>query len=150
MSSNSKRMIQKKKKSLEPWIGACLRTDSQGFTNDEAMDWSEPPAVFLFFFLTSIQKKWDTSRYAYPSVSPRIPVRVQYPALIRHLCAVSLQRRWRDNLRHTWLPTSNIFRHLILVLGHGSFRSISWKNNKLLLPACVPYVDRSMPVEEHV
>jgi hypothetical protein len=52
--------------------------------------------------------------------------------------------------RHTWLPTSNIFRHLILVLGHGSFRSISWKNNKLLLPACVPYVDRSMPVEEHV
>jgi hypothetical protein len=55
--------------------------------------WSIPACsscVLIFQF----GKKWDTSRYAYPSVSMRIPVLMQYSALIRHLWAVSLHHRW--------------------------------------------------------
>jgi hypothetical protein len=93
-----------KKKSLEPWIGACLRTDSQRFTNDEAMDWSFPEVslrvpscvlIFFHYYFNSAKMGYFTIR-----VSQRIPVRVQYPALIRHLCAVSLQRSLACEIQH--------------------------------------------------
>jgi hypothetical protein len=62
---------------------------------ERAMDWSFPevslrvPSCVLIFFHYFNSEKMG---YFTIRVSPRIPVRVQYPALIRHLCAVSLQR----------------------------------------------------------
>jgi hypothetical protein len=111
----------------EPWIGASLKYPCVS------------PAVFLFFFITSIQKKWDTSRYAYPSVSPRIPVRVQYPALIRHLWAVSLHHRSSQLITgklSVQLPGLALFSFLALVVWIiGGAAGFSLSSRQVTLPS---------------